>query len=187
MRSFVAGAALLICFTVSQAAVAAPMDFELQTAVFANGSTLTGTITIDTATGMVTGVNLMTSNPAALYDFLDPSQGTFEDYYLFTAWTAAASATIPRVHFNLDTPTLVSYPGGALCFSDNCPISGGSTIHTVLQLDSGVEVAQSGQLVPVPEPGSAAMLGASAFLLAAVLRRRKPRQAVAPTSEGATH
>ena len=130
---------------------------------FSNGSTLTGTVTIDTTLGNVTAASLFTTTSGAAGPFTLTSQGVDPsgNYSLVTSYPG----TFFQLILNFSTGTLVGYAGGPFC--------SGTTLCNALpnafeasQLQSGafqVFLSTGGLTVPAPtpapEPSSAILLG----------------------------
>lgn len=127
---------------------------------FADGSVLTGTVTIDTTTGLPTGVSLKTTGPTAVGPLTDLGFGQDEAQFFEIA---AQGFNNDDIYLYLDVPNLIGYTGGALCgVSTGCvetvPPNLGAVVSSVTD---PVYLTAGGLTLPaaVPEPSSVMLLG----------------------------
>jgi hypothetical protein len=165
-------------------AYAAPVAFNVS-GTFVDGTALSGTITIDTAAGTVTAVNVTLGSPDAnTYTVIQTGVGSgAPSYYSIPLGTAASPQGLPSL--NLLIPprtTLVGYAGGALC-SDSAPCSGVTSgvwlgVGNAVALTSG-SLSTSGPTPPpsTPAPPTWALIGLAILLAAsAAMLRGRARQ-----------
>jgi hypothetical protein len=116
-----------------------------------------GTITIDTTTGVVDGIDLNIPNPATEYSIgtdsgvVDPP--TINSIYFQEQWCAGtAPACLGEGGYNIVIPvdSLVGYDGGVICSTDN-PCFADTSAYTF-----GLETIEftSGELRATPEPSN---------------------------------
>jgi hypothetical protein len=153
----------LIClgFGSGHAAADVIRTFEAS-GTFNSGSVLSGTVTIDTTTGIAEAVDLVASAPASLdftfIQFQAVLPGLF--YEIITGPTAVG---LPNFNFGpLDTTTLINYDGG--------PLYPGSDIF---YSSDRFDVITNGALTAIPEPSSWALLGIG-LLGVSMIRRYRP-------------
>ena len=151
------------------AVTAGPITFNAAGS-FADGATLSGSVVIDTATGVVESTSLNVSSPDSLTGLLLRSgsggQGTGD--YAFIATVDPSDF----VQLEIVGATLVGYTGGSLCAS-SCAGPSGDTTSYVETAAPNVPLLSSGSLTlaSVPEPTSVVLVG-SAMLGLLALRRR---------------
>lgn len=148
------------------------------TGTFTNGATLSGTITINTVTGSITGQSLQTSSPIlGNFGFLVTQTPAF---FYFAEFDTTASPSSPYLDLFFSAGSLVNYAGGSLCSeSDNCFfglfessfVSLGDGVHYT-ELDSGY-VSYSGFTNSTPEPGTILLLASGLAGLALLSRKRR--------------
>jgi PEP-CTERM motif len=142
------------------------------TGTFTDNTTVSGTVIIDTTTGVFESGDL--SYLGESFDVLvlteDDSAG---DAFVFELSTS--SGPIPRLVMGIVGDNLIGYSGGPLCsLTDNVCTGGGGghsfyapTGDTNVLLDSGSLVA-----VATPEPSTIAMFGTGLLGFAVAMRRR---------------
>ena len=144
---------------------------------FTDNTTVSGTVVIDTTTGVFESGDL--SYLGESFDVLvltedDPAG----DAFVFEMSTS--SGPFPRLVMGIVGDNLLGYSGGPLCSvtDDVCGGGGGGhsfyapTSDTNVLLNSGSLAA--GPVTTTPEPSSIAMLGTGLLGIAAVMRRRFP-------------
>jgi len=155
---------------VATPANAAPVTF-VASGTFQSGAVLSGSVTIDTATGAATSTALHITAPWNA-DLL-AIQSVFQPAPDVTIIQAGPNATdFPNFVVALHVPTLVGYAGGSICSLTDLACGGISNIHTSNSFDS----LQVGSLTAgVPEPGTFGLLGASILTLGFWRRRKGSR------------
>lgn len=175
LRFFLLALAILLCASGAYAQTVFNVSGS-----FIDGPTLGGTITINTATGVVTAVNLTLSAPyAGAYTVID-SQGWNGTYFGIPVSTAANPTGLPQINLLLPPSTLVGYAGGTVC-SNSVPcthISSGffPSVGVTFTLNSATLSPGSGSPPPSTPAPPTWILAAIAVALAAftaLLRRPK--------------
>ena len=145
-------------------APAAHADSFTVSGTFDDGSVLTGTLTIDAITGLITASDVSTTGTFVSGPFAVQTQAPGKPNYLASMQDPAGDV----LFLVFAAANLIGYTGGPLC-DTSCglpteifPLAGGE-----LQLTSG-SVAPA--ITPAPEPGSLALIF---FGLAALLAMRK--------------
>ena len=137
--------------------------------MFASGSKLSGQLTIDTTTGVVTSVNLGVTGPDNLLFTTIGGQSantpTAGNYHLSLL---SGSNTF---NFELPVGTLVGYTGGLIASTSN-PESSGNTSAIFFGNTGTFDYLTSGSVAPTPEPSSVLLLGTGVLGMAGVLRKR---------------
>jgi hypothetical protein len=135
---------------------------------FDDGSTLSGTVTIDTTAGTITGEDLVVSSPFSA-TFVDDiyGQGANGGEYIFNSEADGAYLILP-----LATGSLVGYTGGGFEWAANAE-RGPSTHIQMTYLTSGDLEPEAPSVTP--EPSSIALLGTGLLGIAGLVRRRFAR------------
>jgi hypothetical protein len=165
-----------------------PITFSLQDGVFASGATISGTVTIDTATGSFVSADL-------IYSELGGSNLTFDQSFFsqateevlhngnFVPVTFGAVADGPGNPFasppevdelDLFIPggSLIGYTGGTLCSDSNfCGGGAGSTVDLRVGITANDDLV-TGDFAPVPEPSTLALMFTGVILCAVVVLGR---------------
>lgn len=140
--------------------------------VTANGSTLSGTVVINTTTGTLVSIDFTmtgTFSFTATTVSGEPGAGPATGAYVVEAST---NSNLPYVALDLPVTTLVGYTGGDFCLNPNTCNGGtvaGSLAETVA--DNRSYFTSGGLTAEAPEPASFLLLGIGAALLLA--RRRQ--------------
>jgi hypothetical protein len=171
---------------------------------FVNGSTLDGFVSIDTATGLISGADLAISGIAAHFTILNlqvtwPPAGPFLTEFQFSN----AQASDNLLSFLFPPSSLVGFAGGILCGTSNDPSCFDGTLHYVSSFatklpdntipgNSFVQlVSGSLTLAPVPEPSTIALFLTSLAIAAggsvrrvrtSLTRRQQPATGVSRTT-----
>jgi len=142
---------------------------------FQSGSTLSGTVTIDTTTGVVTAVDLTASSPDSLnFTFIQVQIPNSTDNGDFFLQTAPAAVGLPNLDFALPDSFLVGYVGGSIGSLDQ-PANGYVSDVFYQFTPQVTDDLVSGNLTATPLPSSAWMgLGLLGVLFAgsSLIRRR---------------
>ena len=136
---------------------------------FASTGTLSGTITIDTTTGVVTDASpFLIGNISYPNTVVPPEVLTFPGETVISfGWET--NLAFLQVNLALPVTTLVGYTGSLLCIEARpCPSGDVSNISHELSVD----FLTSGSISQVPEPSTLAMLAPGVVTLAGTVRRR---------------
>lgn len=162
--------------------------FTVTNGTFRSGATATGTVTIDTTIGTITGIDVTYRRGTTVDEFLgltDQAEQPANNLYGFNANDGADG----DFDFAIETGSLVGYAGGVLCSMDNgvaCPVPGepAAFFATDVIFDNSylnADILQSGSLVltssetdtsVTPEPSSIALLGTGLIGMAGIFRRK---------------
>jgi len=146
--------------------ISASADTFTLSGTFTDGSTLSGTIVIDTVAGTVDSGDPITSAPdSGSYPFLY-TQGTVSSVY-YAQFGTTSLFSFPFVDLVFPTTSLVGYTGGNLCSVDNPCTYTDSTLDLVtatLGLQSGTSAA--------PEPATFVLLSMGLISLGWMRKRR---------------
>lgn len=145
---------------------------------FIDGSSLSGTVTIDTATGLLGGADLAVTGIAAHFTQIC-FQGTWPPAGPFLAEFEFENgqATNNLLTFLFPPASVAGYGGGLLCGTSNDPSCFDGTLHYVssfatklpdntIPADSFVQLSSGSLTAPTPEPSAAALWAAGLALLA---------------------
>lgn len=144
---------------------------------FADGTTLGGTVTINTATGQVTSVDLTLSAPNAATLTLIADVGSVPGSVVISAGTPSV---YPQVSLWFPVSTLAGYSGGALC-SNTSPCTSGAFTNLARSDVAGEDRLTSGSLTPASQPPGTpappslwlALVGCATVLAYALRARRR--------------
>ncbi len=149
--------------------------FDL-TGTFVDGTSASGTLSIDTTLGKVVAADVLYTGDHMVYDIIS-GQGPFDfaspvSYQLLLrAPTSAVLAFEIEGSFALDS--LIAYSGGALCSQTSLSCGEMSVWNT----GESTVALQSGSLtIPTPEPGTVLLFGAALFGRGALQRVNKLRE-----------
>lgn len=158
----------LFCFTAMSARAATTYTTFGATGTFDDGSTLSGTIMIDTVNGDLGAIDLFVSAPDNLtLDYNLESESSSGDYLIYVG---ESSNEFPEFVLSLPVDSLVGYTGGVID-SDDDPGPGVLSSPLYLTLEDVVTL-QSGSLTPTPEPASWILAFTSLAMIAAMRLRR---------------
>lgn len=165
----------------ASAAWADTIDVFQAEGVFADNTTLGGTITVDLTSGKVVS-SALSDSLNILYTNVIASQ--FNDTYAAYLLQIASSASVgnvPRLSLLLDAPSLVGYTGGIIYSTDfTSPEYAASDVKRTdgtPYLTSGTLTLVSSTMTPVPLPASAPLFSAALIALGAVGYAAKRKRA----------
>jgi hypothetical protein len=123
------------------------------TGTFTNGATLSGSIVIDTTTGVVSSGTVIAGG--ITFTFVNPAdfQGSYGSEYLAQLSTTPGFS-VPFLDLLFPTGSLIGYTGGDLCSdSDPCSIAQSDLNGLII-----VHLSQGSSSTTVPEPSSLLLL-----------------------------
>jgi len=130
--------------------------------------TASGTITIDTTTGVVEAIDLSFAGGAGLTPY-----GAFWNVYgLPNGFVEITEVWPPTSYVEISLPvsTLVGYTGGSICTEEH--LCDGGAYSGFTWDFSEVAPYSSGQLTATPEPASLILFGTGVLGLVGILRRK---------------
>lgn len=141
--------------------------------------TIDGTITINTGTGLITGLNLEADTTAASFIGVTSATFTSVDNQFVAAGAYETHSASGSAQLNLFFPvtSLIGYGGGFLCTVDtsgtpSCPnVTSNYGNGTALKLETTSVTPEA--VTATPEPSGLALLGSGALGVAGLLRRRR--------------
>lgn len=137
--------------------------------VFDDGSTLSGTVTIDTVAGLFTAINLVVGSPSSLAFGVNIDQGSFGAPFFYSVFVSNIAGTYD-FNFGIPLNSIVGYTGGSLCSLETEPTCTTSTFKNLVTGDFGPDLVR-GTLSQVPEPATTALAGSVLVGLWAIRRR----------------
>jgi hypothetical protein len=138
------------------------------------GTSLIGTVTIDTTAGTILATDVSTTGnfPGGPYPLVSASGNPVNLAFNGTG------GSIVLMQLYLPVSSLVGYAGGVLCSNDTfaSSLAGCSNQISFYQLGSAAEDLVSGSLTPTAaaEPSSMCLLGTGLLSLGLLVRRRAP-------------
>lgn len=151
------------------------------TGTFSNGATLSGTVTINTASFSqgITSLDLTISTIGSSFSYVQDQFGFFVVYFADT--TTTSGNTLPELDLIFPVGTLFGYSGGDLCSTNDGCAFGSVTSYTntsnqTYNLKDGY-VSYGGFTTATPEPGTLVLL-ASGLAGLVLLSRKRPAAAL---------
>jgi len=120
---------------------------------FQDGSALGGTMTVNTATGAIDGINLTVGSNT--FTFIQAPTPELIGGSLFIQLTATSAFNFPILDIFIPVTSLVGYNGGQLCIS---PTAGDCSNPTQWGANGTASYLTQGSSSAVPEPSSLILL-----------------------------
>ena len=166
---------ILACALLITGVAARADSVFIASGAFDDGSRLSGTLTIDPTTGLITGSDLILTG-ASSYTFVNIlNQSYTQSPGDYNVEDRDASST-DDFNFALPDPSqmpLINYAGGTICSIKNpCPDGRGSNLFDLTTNGGGPSLVSGTLTAVTPEPSSLVLLGSGVLGVAGVLKRR---------------